>query len=251
MRLQEYYELLEKIKDLKSKGYITTHRAGPTGIGKTLEDLLGIQENNIPGPNGRMIELKSGRKDSNSMLTLFTKSPMPEGCNTVLLQRFGYPSKRGNDRIELHTTLIGGKFNKIKGKTGLKLRIAENKIELVAPASDSPSLADVPDVFELDVLGYWEKQTLRDYFERKLPKLLYVKASIRGGGMSEEFWYDEAWLLSGFSFESLARSIEQGIVKVDIRIGQYPDGRSHDHGTAFRVKSDSLDLCFSGRERVV
>jgi len=34
---------------------------------------------------------------------------------------------------------------------------------------------------------------------------------------------------------------------VDIRIGQYPDGRPHDHGTGFRVLPDKLDLCFSNR----
>jgi len=31
-------------------GFIKTHRTGYTGIGKTLEDLLGIIENNISGP---------------------------------------------------------------------------------------------------------------------------------------------------------------------------------------------------------
>ena len=32
-------------------GWIRTHRAGPTGVGKTLEDLLGIAENNIDAPD--------------------------------------------------------------------------------------------------------------------------------------------------------------------------------------------------------
>ena len=69
-------EILGKLKELKAKGYIKTHRAGQTGIGKTLEDLLGIEENNIPISNTTFAELKSARKGSLSMLTLFTKSPL-------------------------------------------------------------------------------------------------------------------------------------------------------------------------------
>ena len=44
-----YYKLIKDLKAIKKMGYIKTHRAGNTGIGKTLEDLLGIKENNIPG----------------------------------------------------------------------------------------------------------------------------------------------------------------------------------------------------------
>ena len=46
--LSDFVQEFSKICDM---GWITTHRAGPTGIGKTLEDLLGIQENNIDGPD--------------------------------------------------------------------------------------------------------------------------------------------------------------------------------------------------------
>ena len=42
-------EALQKLRELRATGYIPTHRAGPTGIGKTLEDILGIEENNIDG----------------------------------------------------------------------------------------------------------------------------------------------------------------------------------------------------------
>ena len=38
---------IKKFKVLKNKGYIKTHRKGPTGIGYTLEQELGIKENNI------------------------------------------------------------------------------------------------------------------------------------------------------------------------------------------------------------
>ncbi len=102
-----------------------------------------------------------------------------------------------------------------------------------------------------DVLGYWTKETLQSRFEKKLPKVCYVKAEAKGKGKNEEFYYTEAWLLSGFSFENFIKLLESGDILVDVRIGQNPDGTTHDHGTGFRVSPDKLDLCFSNREQLM
>jgi len=229
-------ELIQRLRAIKKMGYVKTHRVGYTGVGKTLEDLLGITENNIPGPNAAMIELKSARKNAKSMLTLLTKSPLPQKANSVLLKRFGYESARGNKRKELHTTVNAQKFNTLKGKSGFKIDIQKEKVNLIT--------------IEGEVVGYWDKETLRKSFERKLPKLLYVKADARGKGSNEEFWFNEAWLLSGFDFDNFIHLLKEGVIFVDIRIGQYPDGRPHDHGTGFRVFPDKLDLCFSHRKKI-
>jgi len=69
-------ELKRKLKAIKALGFVKTHRKGDTGIGKTLEDLLGIKENNIPLPDiGEIAELKAYRRSASSMLTLFTLEP--------------------------------------------------------------------------------------------------------------------------------------------------------------------------------
>ena len=227
--------MLDKIRAIKKLEYVKTHRNGNTGIGKTLEDLLGITENNIPGPNGKMIELKSARTDATSMLTLFTKSPMPAKANLLLLNKVGYKSSKG--RKELHTTLNALDFNNIKGKPGLQISVKRNKLVIIDPKGNE--------------YGYWDKETLKKSFERKLPKIVYVKAESRGKGAKEEFWYNEAWLLNGFSFANFIKLINDGVVLVDVRIGQYPDGRPHDHGTGFRVSPRKLDMCFSNRKRIV
>ena len=232
-----YYELIEKLKVIKEMGYIKTHRAGTTGIGKTIEDLLGIEENNIPGPNAEMIELKSARKNVISMLTLFTKSPLPRKANSVLLQRYGYKSLKGTRKKELHTTVNALGYNKLKGKYVFKINAEEDRICLVNPQNE--------------ILGYWDKETLKKYFERKLPELLYVKAETKDCGSNEKFWFNEAWLLSGFNFNNFVNLLKRGIILIDIRIGQYPDGRSHDHGTGFRVFPNQLDLCFQHREKII
>jgi hypothetical protein len=237
--LKEFWELLEKLRTVEKQGYIRTHRAGPTGIGKTLEDLLGIPENNIPGPNGVMIELKTARKNAKSMITLFTKSPLPKRANAALLKKYGYASRRGNNRKELHTTVTGTEYNRIKGRLGLKIGFETDRIVILGPPPDE------------NEEGYYDREMLSQSFRRKLPRILFVKADSRGNGTGEEFWFNEGWLLSGFSFENFVRLLQSGDIVLDIRIGQYPNGRPHDHGTGFRVKQSNLDLCFLQRERVL
>jgi len=233
-----YSVILKKLREIKEQGYIRTHRSGDTGIGKTLEDLLGITENNIPGPNAEMLELKSARKNVSSMLTLFTKSPLPRGVNSAMLQRFGYESARENQRKELHSTISAIRFNILRGSPGFKIDIQDDRINLIT--------------IQHEIIAYWDKETLKISFERKLPKLLYVKAEAKDrGGSDEKFWFNEAWLLSGFDFDNFLNLLREGVILVDIRIGQYPDGRPHDHGTGFRVFPDKLDLCFKHRERIM
>jgi hypothetical protein len=80
------------------------------------------------------------------------------------------------------------KYNQLKGKPGFKIDIKKDRVNLITAKNE--------------ITAYWDKETLKNYFERKLPKLLYVKAETRGGGSNEEFWFNEAWLLSDFDFNS-------------------------------------------------
>ncbi len=107
-------QLKLKLAKIKKLGFVQTHRTGNTGIGKTLEDLLGIKENNIPLHDiSGVAELKAYRKEAKSMLTLFTLEPLPAGGDRDknLLDNFGY-SKRDNGRSkELHSTLSCKRYN--------------------------------------------------------------------------------------------------------------------------------------------
>lgn len=231
----EYSDFLERMNEIKKMGYVDSHRTGPTGIGKTLEDLLGIQENNIPGPNlSGMYELKSARRDASSMLTLFTKSPEPWAVNSKLREVYGYKSRtnaraRGN---ELHVTVDSIKPNSV----GLQLTMEDDRLYIVNNE---------------DVKAYYEESTLKDVFEKKYHKLLYVLAENRWIGRTEQFWFNAVYLLDGFSFNRFSDLIRRGILKVDIRLGHYSDGRPHDHGTGFRILPKYLPECFEKIERII
>lgn len=234
---KDFNEFVQRLKEIKQQmGYVKARRLGDTGIGKTIEDLLGIKENNIPGPNAAMIELKSARKGSQSMISLVTKAPLPRKANSRLLQKFGY-SVPPYGKKALHITLRKPPlWTNIKGKRALKID-ANDKVEIIS--------------VEEEKLGFWTEEILRKTFERKFPALVYVKAGCRGKGANEEFWFNEAWFLKGFNFKSVKELIKSGIIHIDIRIGQYPDGRAHDHGTGFRIFEDKFDLCFNERRRIL
>lgn len=234
-------EFIEKFKTIQSMGWIKTHRSGDTGVGKTLEDLLDIQENNIQTADFGTYELKSARKNSQSMLTIFTKSPEPRGANKKLLKKYGYSSFAYNNNIKvLHVTLNAVSFRTIND-TGHALKVKCNGEKIYIESKD--------DGIEEDI--YWSKKKLKEIFERKLPQIVYVKAESRGSGEDEEFWYKEAYLLGDPDWNSFVRLLNEGKIHVDIRIGQYPDGRIHDHGTGFRIHPKDFDLLFQKREKLV
>lgn len=223
-----------------NSGWILTHRPGPTGVGKTLEDLLGIKENNKSEPDFGEYELKSGRNNAKSMLTILTKSPEPFRANEYLRQKFGYSSNAySNANKVLHATLTATHFVPIYD-TGNKLSIycTDERISIV-------SQCGIENV-------YWSKDTLHKQFVKKYRnKLVYVKADCRGSGKAEEFKYTEAYEIQGFDYYALIELLEMGKIWVDLRIGQYPNGKIHDHGTGFRIRECDQYLLFKDKRRII
>lgn len=229
-------EFITKFTAIKSMGYIQTHRAGDTGIGKTLEDLLGIEENNIAVPDFADYELKVMRSSANSMLSLFTKSPQPKGINAALLATYGYSSDAyDNDRKVLHATLSMDKMTPCDG-TGKLLTIHIDGTRLDIADGDG------------NIAAWYEADYLQDAFLKKYRyRLIHCYADARGKGANEEFYFHTAMELYGFDFNNFVALLRESKIKVDIRIGQHSNGSPHDHGTGFRITEQDLPLLFKER----
>jgi hypothetical protein len=229
-------QLKTRLVQIKKKGFVRTHRVGNTGIGKTLEDLLGIKENNIPLHDIKDVaELKAYRKKSKSMLTLFTLEPLPAGGNRdkSLLDNFGY-SKRDNGRSkELHSTLLCKKYN----NQGLKLSVEKDKIRVVGKGK------------KLNI--FWDIKSLEKKFYDKLPALVYVLANSKTIRDKEFFHFNEAYLLTGFDFKSFKKMIKRNYVVAEFRMFYKPTGQVRNHGTGFRVKINKLYDCFKKKVRLL
>ena len=94
--------LIEALKEIRHKGWIPTgRRNNDGGIGNTLEDLLGIEENNLPLPNAAEWELKSQKKGTTSLVTLFHMEPSPRAFKfipAILLPEFGWKHQGAGDK---------------------------------------------------------------------------------------------------------------------------------------------------------
>ncbi|PVX26105.1 MAG: glycosyl hydrolase [Candidatus Bathyarchaeum sp.] len=247
-----YSDFVRKIQQIKEMGFVQSHRSGSTGIGKTLEDLLGITENNIAGPDFSIFELKTGRKDSSSMLTLFTKAPMPNRVNRKLLEVFGYlQRKRPVDHKQL--SLTGEEID--NSQVPLHEKELHSTVDSIKPNSQGLKLVIKGDRLYIgnnkDVEAYYDNNTLKMCFEKKYHKLIYVLADHKKERGKEYFWFNEAYLLDGFSFERFSELVKEGKLKVDIRIGHYSDGRLHDHGTGFRILPKYLTQCFENIQKTI
>jgi len=232
-------------KLIKSATWYPSHRRSNTGIGKTLEDLLGIKENNINKgdivvPGIDPVELKTSRNNSKSMITLFTKSPEPRAIgNRQLLERFGYLNKKSNTK-ELHWTLNVGE-NDIKGKK-LLLEVShlgeENRIDLV-DAEGSEKI----------VVAYYSREAIEAAAMSKLSSgLVLVEAESKTVSGDEYFKYIRATYLCDLKVDAIFDLIVDGSLFLDLRLGTYKSGKSkgkpHDHGNGFRIFEKNLKDIF-------
>ena len=94
MKIYTKVALIKKLKNITKSGWIKNSRAGNNGgIGNTLENLLGIAENNLPIPNASEWELKAQRLNTTSLTTLFHVEPSPRAIKFVpqmLLLNYGW-----------------------------------------------------------------------------------------------------------------------------------------------------------------
>lgn len=221
-------QLTKKLEEIKKMGFIKTHRVHDTGIGKTLEDLLGIKENNLRVPDVGKIELKAKRIKSESMLTIATKSPEPRGVNKQLFEKLKYKDEEGC--YCLHSTVYGSRSN----PQGLRVALENNRLVLKNKKR---------------IEAYWPISIFDDVLKSKSDKIMLVFANVKGKKLTknEKFHYTEAYLLSGLSINKFTSAIKKNKLKIDIRIGVYRSGKNkgkyHDHGTGFRInKRDFLKL---------
>ena len=104
--------IISKFKEVKSLGFVPSHRANNTGIGKTFEDYIGVVENNLDEPDLAGFEIKSHRGASCSYVTLFTKSPsFPKRANAYLKDKFGTPYEDAPSINSLHTSMFANSYN--------------------------------------------------------------------------------------------------------------------------------------------
>ncbi len=246
--------LVEKLKEIAATGFIPNARRGNAGgIGNTLEDLLGIKENNLPIPNAAEWELKAQRLNSTSLTTLFHIEPSPRAIRfvpQVLLLKYGWPHEEARklypkNEMSFRQTIHG----KSRSDRGFKV-VIDSKERKILISFDAKSVDPRHKVWlqsvkkrvgfvELNPQPYWGFDDLEHKAGTKLLNTFYVQAEVKIERKKEFYHYTKVMMLQKFSFEGFLKALEEGKILVDF------DARTgHNHGTKFRMRQDCLPMLY-------
>lgn len=242
------YELIEKFKEISSRGWVESRRNHNTGIGKTFEDLLEKKEDNLAEPDYYGIEIKTHRGASNSYTSLFTSSPTgpAKGENTRLREKYGHIDKEYGLKT-LHTSIFTNRktnyFNTYQFQ--IEVNRKEEKVYLLVFDMDNNLI---------EKQTYWTFEALKKRLERKLKTLAFIEGKSKTEGSKELFKYSKITICQFKDFEKFLKALENGIIMLDIRIGVYCSGKNkgktHDHGSGFRIKENDLESIYTIVEQV-
>ncbi len=212
-------EFKKRFDEIKNQGWLPTKRRGPTGVGQTLEQLLGLAENNIALPDLEEVELKAHRIGSSSMITLFTFNRKAWKMKPLeAIRKYGTTDING--RMGLYFTMSPKPTS-----TGLFLYTESETISVRHISGE--------------IIAEWLLESLAQQFIKKMPGLVLVSALSEMRGGIEWFNFTRAQLLTETSPEIIREQILAGNVLVDLRL--HDKGTSaRNHGTGFRAREDKL-----------
>lgn len=250
MRIYTKEELITEFKKIAERGWIANARNGNHGgIGNTLEDLLGIEENNLPIPNAAEWELKSQRLNTSSLTTLFHIEPSPRAVKfvpQVLLLNYGWLHKEAGkkypeDEMSFRQTIHGLS----PSDRGFMVKI-NRKEQKVLISFDHSKVSDKHEKWlkqvekriglnELNPQPYWGFDDLSSKARTKLLNCFYVQAEVKKENDKEFYRYNKVQMLQKFNFDGFLEQLERGNILVDF------DARTgHNHGTKFRMRQNCL-----------
>ncbi|MDR2438802.1 MAG: MvaI/BcnI restriction endonuclease family protein [Planctomycetaceae bacterium] len=195
--------LIEKLQVIAQKEWIpNTRKDHHGGIGNTLENLLGIEENKLPIPNAAEWELKAQRLNTSSLTTLFHTEPSPRAFKFVpqiLLLKYGWQHKEAGKKypeteLSFRQTIHGNS----PSNRGFMVKInrKERKILISLDSNCVDNLhkewlKTVDQRIGLEQLNpqpYWGFDDLSNKAGTKLLNCFYVQANVKRE-QSKEFYH--------------------------------------------------------------
>lgn len=253
-------KLIARLQEIREMGWIKSGRPGNVGgVGNTLEDLLGIKENNLPIPNAAEWELKCQRTNTTSLTTLFHCEPSPRALRIVpslLLPKYGW---RHADAGSLYPETEMSFRQTISGFTrsdrGFKV-VIDNPERKITISFDSTAVAvhhsewlesvsKRVGLSEISPQPYWGFDDIFHKAGTKLLNTFYVLAESKVVDGFEYFHYTRILKLTQFSLDGWLDAIYAGCLYVDF------DARTgHNHGTKFRLKQNELPRLYKRIEEL-
>lgn len=246
--------LIKKLKEIAAEGWIKNRRKGNAGgIGNTLEDLLGIKENNLPIPNATEWELKTQRLSTSSLTTLFHMEPSPRAVgfvSQILLPKYGWKHQEAgttysDTEMSFRQTIHGmapsdrGFMVKIDRVNKKVLISFDSSKVAIRHSAWLQSVKERIGLGELTPQPYWGFDDLEHKAGTKLLNCFYVQAELKVERKVEYYKYAKIMMLQKFDFEGFLKAIETANILIDF------DARTgHNHGTKFRLRQNALTMLY-------
>lgn len=254
MKIYTKESLIEALHDIRDMGWIKSRRPGNDGaVGNTLEDLLGIAENNLPIPNAAEWEIKAQRDNTTSLTSLFHMEPSPRALKfipKILLPIYGWRHQNAGTRypeseMSFRQTICAGRFS----DRGFSVEVDRQDGKVVVVFDRTKVSSDQSSWFnEVIARGggriehnpYWGFKDLYHKAGTKLKNCFFIKAESKKEDGSEYFRFKDFLMLKDLSLDNFINAIESGNVYIDF------DARTgHNHGTKFRITEKKIPDLYS------
>lgn len=260
MKIYTKESLIAALQEIRSRGWIPNAKPGNAGgVGNTVEDLLGIEENNLPIPNASEWELKCQRKNTSALVTLFHMEPSPTALRFVsqmLLPRYGWPHQEAGKRYPQNELSFRQTIHGLsRSDRGFEV-VVDRKNKRILVSFDSKAADERHQAWlravesktglgELNPQPYWGFDDLFHKAGTKLLNCFYLQAETKTIDGKMHFHYKDISILEGFSIDKFVKALEDGQLLIDF------DARSgHNHGTKFRLKRNALPSLYAGITKI-
>lgn len=234
-------ELLELIRD-RMTDWMPAEILADTGIGRTVESVLGIGMNPSKSPDYKGIELKSHREASKVRNTLFTQTPewaisrLKSG--RAIVEEYGYIPE-GYNHKSLHVTLSANKPN----PQGLGLLVQPQlglleADEFAQAASEDGSFRKINDV------AAWQLMNLHERLLTKHRETFWIDAETKKDGGRELFRVNEILHTKNPIPSQFDVLLDQGQITVDFLLCRDSGGDTY----SFKIKSKARPFLFPESE---
>ena len=254
--------LIQKFIEIRDMGWVeNTQRGNDGAAGNILENLLGIPTNNIPIPDASGWELKTQRKNTQSLISLSHKEPEPRGARVVtrfLLPNYGWSHAEAGqtypaDEKSFRQTMNGATYTDRGFKVSVNRELRRLEVEFNSAMVDSRHQewlemvrARVGNLGPLEITPYWTFNDLYISIGRKFYNCFLVRYDVKFEDNKEFFHYNEAYMLKNVDIDKFIECIESGKVKVEF------DARTHhNHGTKMRMFFRDIPYAYSEVTRVM
>lgn len=254
-------ELIAELKKISAMGWVGSSHSGNNGnVGNTLEDLLGIPENNLPIPNASEWELKTQRMNTAALTTLFHIEPSPRAVKFVphiLLQLYGWKHQKAGTQYSANEKSFRQTIHGLNASDrGFMVKIDRNERKVLVSFDNSKvieshkswlnEISQNVGIGELSPQPYWGFDDLSNKAGTKLINCFFVQAESKTENGIEYFHYKKIMMLKKFSFDKFLDQIENGNILIDF------DARTgHNHGTKFRMRQNCLPFLYEETKEIV